>query len=465
MTTSQLRMRRSELDAALFGLDLDSPSRESLLDDRRDIQQMLDAVVYPLLTLPFDIISEIFIRCLPLAPYTRPKRTEAPLLLSSTSSSFRSIALSIPSLWATIKIDYGMLSNPARPDVLDRVQSPVETWLSRAGSRPLSICVFPCFKGDDNSLWTMMNAILLHSFQQLQCLDLFLEEAELYKLEGLSSFPLFQRLEIGIYHTSTSSRPADVFRHMPQLKELRLKSLDIFVLPLEKWREIFKFPWNQLTNFNGGPFFAEDLVEVLLLAPSLVKCVISIHVAPRITEFLPQNPVSHSELHSLTICEGAELWILESLTLPSLRHLQLHRWAHLDVDIFKSFLLRSSMPLQTVHLQICESWPTIPRLAECFTFMLAMIGNPTTFLPKLQTLTLLDFDPPSSWYERLVASLSSRGNEHDDFQRLVSFRLILPWFGRTSRADNNTSHHLKDLVTGGVKIHIGSQVINQVYSY
>ncbi|KAJ6566244.1 hypothetical protein B0H19DRAFT_870849, partial [Mycena capillaripes] len=53
----------------------------------------------PALSLPYELISEIFIICLPLHRRVRPSRKCAPLLLAQICGHWRSIAIATPELW------------------------------------------------------------------------------------------------------------------------------------------------------------------------------------------------------------------------------------------------------------------------------------------------------------------------------------------------------------------------------
>ncbi|KAJ7140755.1 hypothetical protein C8R44DRAFT_530102, partial [Mycena epipterygia] len=55
--------------------------------------------VYPVLTLPDDITSRIFVECLPTHGRVRPSPRNAPLILSQICRQWREIALSISDLW------------------------------------------------------------------------------------------------------------------------------------------------------------------------------------------------------------------------------------------------------------------------------------------------------------------------------------------------------------------------------
>ncbi|KAJ7223927.1 hypothetical protein C8J57DRAFT_969121, partial [Mycena rebaudengoi] len=75
---------------------------EGLEARRTSIQLQLDRVPYPILTLPLEITSEIFIQCLPEPPALENAHIDAlqaPLLLLHICKEWRRIALSLPALW------------------------------------------------------------------------------------------------------------------------------------------------------------------------------------------------------------------------------------------------------------------------------------------------------------------------------------------------------------------------------
>ncbi|KAJ7667265.1 hypothetical protein B0H17DRAFT_836591, partial [Mycena rosella] len=55
--------------------------------------------VYPVLTLPPEIVSQIFVNCLPIHGRVRPSPTTAPLTLTQICHHWREIALSTSALW------------------------------------------------------------------------------------------------------------------------------------------------------------------------------------------------------------------------------------------------------------------------------------------------------------------------------------------------------------------------------
>ncbi|KAJ7462161.1 hypothetical protein FB451DRAFT_1043997, partial [Mycena latifolia] len=80
-----------------------------LLARRAKAQLELDSIVYPVLTLPPEITSEIFLYCLPTSHMdlerNSPNPNEAPILLSHVCRTWKEIAIGTPALWTTIDLE------------------------------------------------------------------------------------------------------------------------------------------------------------------------------------------------------------------------------------------------------------------------------------------------------------------------------------------------------------------------
>ncbi|KAJ7170849.1 hypothetical protein C8R43DRAFT_68971 [Mycena crocata] len=103
-----LRRRLDEMDTSIFELKLRLKSFE---DSREDIQRQSNQAIYPILSLPPEITSYIFLHCLAPIPddgydlEARPDLLAAPLLLLQVCSSWRSVAISTPRLWTRLYIN------------------------------------------------------------------------------------------------------------------------------------------------------------------------------------------------------------------------------------------------------------------------------------------------------------------------------------------------------------------------
>ncbi|KAJ7227657.1 hypothetical protein C8J57DRAFT_1481561 [Mycena rebaudengoi] len=95
-----------------------------LAEKRRSILRKLDAVVYPVNTLPSDIMVEIFMHYvdtsfMEFSGFSMNLRLDSPLRLASVCSAWRRVALSFPRLWAALRLSWRRLSVPYSPLTLE----------------------------------------------------------------------------------------------------------------------------------------------------------------------------------------------------------------------------------------------------------------------------------------------------------------------------------------------------------
>ncbi|KAF8178174.1 hypothetical protein K438DRAFT_1978141 [Mycena galopus ATCC 62051] len=110
-------------------------SLAELRAEQAEAQQRLDSYKYPVLTLPNEITSEIFIHFLPPYPTCPPSVGNlSPTCLTHICHRWQEIALSTPALWRAI----GPSDPHLDPQVID-VSKISDAWVSRSGSCPLSI--------------------------------------------------------------------------------------------------------------------------------------------------------------------------------------------------------------------------------------------------------------------------------------------------------------------------------------
>jgi hypothetical protein len=102
------------------------------------VQQRLDSYRYPVLTLPNEIVSELFIHFLPIYPSCPPLTgILSPSTLTQICREWREIALATPALWRAISFSDGGLFFGLTFE--QQIRSRTELWLSRSGCCSLSI--------------------------------------------------------------------------------------------------------------------------------------------------------------------------------------------------------------------------------------------------------------------------------------------------------------------------------------
>ncbi|KAJ7244530.1 hypothetical protein C8J57DRAFT_1680882 [Mycena rebaudengoi] len=161
----------------------------NLKDERRD------GVVHPsLLTVPPEIISKIFIYCLPqadgrgwLSPVT------APLLVTHISRKLREIAFATCQLWSSLRID------SRNPNVSADAHSFLHSWLGRAKGQPLSLTYFSDFDSARFSPFApVIYPLIITYSHHLRSLKLVLDATDTLQFKSIRtvSFPILRHLEI-----------------------------------------------------------------------------------------------------------------------------------------------------------------------------------------------------------------------------------------------------------------------------
>lgn len=122
------RAALAQIDAELLQFKAHIATLEA---KRRVVAENLALVVYPVLTLPAEITSRIFVECLPPHGRVRPSLRQAPLSISQVCRHWREVALSIGELWSSLDMLFGVKQDDQETDL-------VETWLSRSSGHTLS---------------------------------------------------------------------------------------------------------------------------------------------------------------------------------------------------------------------------------------------------------------------------------------------------------------------------------------
>ncbi|KAJ6513509.1 hypothetical protein DFH09DRAFT_941412, partial [Mycena vulgaris] len=104
------RLRLSEIDIQLLQIEADilesrgsrtrrlhKERQRRLNNEKKAIQTTMNLITFPILTIPAEITSEIFLHCLPAEPQL--PTSAAPMLLGAICREWRSIAHGDPRLW------------------------------------------------------------------------------------------------------------------------------------------------------------------------------------------------------------------------------------------------------------------------------------------------------------------------------------------------------------------------------
>ncbi|KAF8207657.1 hypothetical protein K438DRAFT_1813983 [Mycena galopus ATCC 62051] len=290
------RNRVAFLDAQILALENPLPELRS---ERALVQRRLQSYIYPVLTLPTEIVSEIFSHFVPRYPRCPPLiGALSPTTLTHICHEWREIAVSTPTLWRAICVsDYDL------PEGRTHI---VDLWLKRSRSCPLSIEL------DEAPRVRPTKAFLLIEPQRprWEYLKLHSFISRLPVIEG--SMPLLRHLELRLDGSDLSGGMKDIrFRQCPLLRSAVLDG-DV------NWVTL---PWAQLTSLALSAYL-QQCVSVLKQTHNLIHCKL------RFSGFSSHYPtaITFPHLESLEFsgasAERAHCY-LQSFITPALRNLRI----------------------------------------------------------------------------------------------------------------------------------------------
>ncbi|KAJ7266026.1 hypothetical protein C8J57DRAFT_1619224 [Mycena rebaudengoi] len=205
--------------------------------DRENLQSRVDDYKYPVLTLPVEITTEIFIAYLPAYPECPPLTgILSPALLGQICQQWHDVALGTPRLWRAIDMCLD------REGLLDAQLNVLTIWLLRSKACSLSISFK--FTDTNSERWEYIKIIMAFDY--------------IYWIE--SPFPLLRDLTFGV------GRPPDSdvsFLDTPMLTTVQIGANTI--------PSRVEFPWFQLTTISVVGCELADVAYILRHALSLVE--------------------------------------------------------------------------------------------------------------------------------------------------------------------------------------------------
>ncbi|KAJ7612323.1 hypothetical protein DFH06DRAFT_1243631 [Mycena polygramma] len=298
------RARISEIDLRIPELEA---SLKALQREKQLVQDRLDAYTYPVLSLPSEITSEIFVHFLPAYPKAPPPTGPfSPYQLCQICRQWRDIAVATPALWRTISLSLRETKNVNHAGHLLR------TLLERSGSCLLSLEL----ASEENFHWQLAQfgrAITNHS-AQLEHLTVYARPLDGFP-EGDLSLPYLRTLKLG----RGSENSVTTFLAAPLLRKVKLQAYH------DTPRSIF--PWSQLTVLSVGRIRISSCVYILSQLVNVTTCHFMLDASFESAHVeLSHTPVTLPHLETLVLENVPHhltfIDILDTLTLPALRRLQ-----------------------------------------------------------------------------------------------------------------------------------------------
>ncbi|KAG2141899.1 hypothetical protein DEU56DRAFT_795438 [Suillus clintonianus] len=288
---------------------------------------------------PTEILTQIFHHCLPQIPQFEglqpPSELEVPMLLTRICRRWREVALGMPSLWCELSVDVVDVN-------WQRAAFCYDTWLKRTRGHPLSLTLQ--FNEYDHS--TKLRHLLQPYISQITSLSVDFYYPDTPGLVILPDFLALEELSVVICAVMLTNPLPAIGHYISQLSTLRSFSVTGLWFDHEDL-SFFEPVWPCLTNATIDIDGPETALHLLQLAPNLSS--LTIHMVVNVIQAL--ESFTHIKLQSLHItCESERQLsdLLNALSLPTLRVLDVRdvlEWPHKE---FKAFLLRSRCPLESL---------------------------------------------------------------------------------------------------------------------
>ncbi|KAJ7623933.1 hypothetical protein DFH06DRAFT_758418 [Mycena polygramma] len=343
------RLRVAELQTQIMGLE-----RTDLRLEQSKAQARLDAYIYSVMTLPSELVSEIFMHVLPPHPdFPQLIGPLSPTPLTQICQTWREIALGTPALWSAIS-SFGH-GDETELDIF-------ELWLKRSRHCPLSI------KLGTESFWpsnALVDVVIPHR-ARWQYLEIDVEAKNLRIFDG--PMPLLRHLELVV---EPGSGTGISLHGMPVLRTLVLHNIDALEIT---------FPWTQLTSLTLPAAHPSMCVPILVQTQNLVHCELSLTVYLLDVAEPPQD-IQLPCLESLTLIHDSgdpATDFLPTLVVPELRNLEIPEsyLAPDPVGSLTAFVSKSGCRLEELRLTGIVSVPENSQsYRQAFPFLRTLSFN------------------------------------------------------------------------------------------
>jgi len=447
--------------------------REQVVIAKRRINSRLS----PILQLPPDITSEIFMACLPEFAFGRadwPTRRRVPgvsmpLLIGRVCRAWRDFAWSTPKLWSRISLCL-QHSSPKDCELL-------EGWLARSGQSPLSIHLYYLshyVDGAEGRIGSILR-LIANCSERWRHIYFHLPVYVLKALEGVRNrLPRLTYMSLILPREEVPTKRCEGFSAAPQLRHVEVDGYN---------QRLLNLSLSQVTRLSLAPVEVGNCLDILKCCPNLTHCTFKGVAEFTTAHLLP--PVVSPSVEYLELESGLGRFpalslsrLLDALTLPTLCELRLNTNLHaLPHTSLLSLVSRSACSVKRLTLTAC--YIESGKLRACLTGIHSIVELEVTncvnssipvisllhpahasnmdsiILPNLRTLKLLTEDRVN--FGDLASMLEARGKStsgelypgRGDVARL---RDVIVTAGDDCGPDAGVLEQLRHLVAGGMEI-------------
>ncbi|KAJ7626980.1 hypothetical protein FB45DRAFT_920432 [Roridomyces roridus] len=431
MRPAELRFQLTQIEAQIFKLE----SELTLLQaERQRIHRKLADVVYPVLELPDEITSEIFVRYVGEAPnevflpYSDdyPPPIPSPVVLASVCSLWRNVALSTPSLWTYF---YHCPSQRPSPRPIMHLIDAMEKWLSRTGQLPLHLHIELPEAGTPERE-QMLDLISRHS-SHWGVLDLASTIPIIFPPSIEGPLRCLTRFSLRIDEPDNSDLPAlPLAPHVHAVHLVGVRYMD--------WSTAI--PWSQLTTLRVQEIGLGEFLSALEQAQNLE--VLGFTSCRRLSDIITSPARLLPRIHTLDLGPEGGHEIVPHLILPALNKLRLQAIEPEYPAPIQELIARSGCTPTTLNLDV-HDWRDVQEIDEL------LLSVPTT---RHLELNCDDTEPTLEDFTNLFDAIAGSGDDAVYLPALTSFqinncttRIRLPPFVRMLAARRNGGESVAQL--------------------
>ncbi|KAJ7938390.1 hypothetical protein B0H13DRAFT_1698519 [Mycena leptocephala] len=330
------RARVADLDAQISHLER---SLSALREEKMLAQERLDSYRYPVLTLPNEIVSKIFIHFLPAYPdYPPLTGLLSPTLLTHVCRTWQEIALGTPALWSTITSYISRIPLEKKVQIFD-------IWLARSRFFPLSLQIIA-----ETDAAEILAAVVPHRARWEHLELSFLSSSRLPVIDG--AMPLLRHLDLFLSDFSAVATEVFAFREVPLLRTVVLNDVAASSIVLS---------WAQLTSLTLLGVYPREYVPILQKTTNLVHCELEVCFDGDNDQPGPDIPLLCLESLTVDASSSPVTGFLETFNVPALRRLKISE-GFIEPDPIESltaFISKSGCKLEEAQIDGPRSLPKL----------------------------------------------------------------------------------------------------------
>ncbi|KAJ7059895.1 hypothetical protein C8F01DRAFT_1253982 [Mycena amicta] len=377
----------------------------------------------PSAAIPPEIVSEIFLCCLPASP-SPPSAETAPLLLSQICTLYRDIALDTPDLWSSIVLKDDL---KASVDILS-------LWSARARTIPLTFSL----ETQHVDLGRDMLVAAMEHKERWGEVILYLALGSYGVLGGVSGASLphlcHLSLRVNTGHWGPWGGASDPGPPPPSLDLLgasQLRDLRLFMFPYT-----LHVPWKQLTTLHMPDYRIHSLLPVddlttLRWCNSLVHLNLYGDNAPGSPEVVHLPHLKSLDITNTPIMSHLVLPLLRRLTMPLNHYTVQHvlplipKWG----CMLETLELTPEEILPQLFPQLLAAIPSLKKLHLRFTSRVE-----ADFLSKTMEMLNAEVVLPQLEALRITWHFSSKDDIPEELRGFLRKKALEPKFGRVFKS-------------------------------